>query len=243
MDSLLFTATSGASRVLKAQHVRSNNLSNADTAGFRADMERVRSVEMQGPGFDGRTMVVTNSASTRFDSGDIMKTGRPLDVAIMGEGYLAVETPAGNEAYTRAGNIQVDTFGAMTINGFPVLGENGPLVVPDYQKIEISERGQVSVIPPGGGAEIVAGTLKLVKPEMNQLQKESDSLLHSVDGVPFAVDETVQLSPEHIEGSNVSAIDELISVMSLTRNFEMQVRMMKTAETLAQAGNKLMAAR
>ncbi|MCV5745975.1 flagellar biosynthesis protein FlgF, partial [Escherichia coli] len=77
-----------------------------------------------------------------------------MDVAIMGEGYLAVETPAGNEAYTRAGNIQVDTFGAMTINGFPVLGENGPLVVPDYQKIEISERGQVSVIPPGGGAEI-----------------------------------------------------------------------------------------
>ncbi|WP_029800129.1 flagellar hook-basal body complex protein, partial [Vibrio parahaemolyticus] len=151
MDSLLFTATSGASRVLKAQHVRSNNLSNADTAGFRADMERVRSVELQGPGFDGRTMVVTNSASTRFDSGDVVKTGRALDVAVMGEGYLAVETPAGNEAYTRAGNIQIDTFGAMSINGFPVVGENGPLVVPDYQKIEISERGLVSVIPPGGG--------------------------------------------------------------------------------------------
>ncbi|HCG8545364.1 TPA: flagellar basal body rod protein FlgF [Vibrio parahaemolyticus] len=243
MDSLLFTATSGASRVLKAQHVRSNNLSNADTAGFRADMERVRSVELQGPGFDGRTMVITNSASTRFDSGDVVKTGRALDVAVMGEGYLAVETPAGNEAYTRAGNIQIDTFGAMSINGFPVVGENGPLVVPDYQKIEISERGLVSVIPPGGGAEIAVGTLKLVKPEINQLQKESDSLLHSVDGVPFAADETVQLAPEHIEGSNVSAIDELIGVMSLTRNFEMQVRMMKTAETLAQAGNKLMAAR
>ncbi|MBO0216987.1 flagellar hook-basal body complex protein, partial [Vibrio sp. Vb2880] len=90
------------------------------------------------PGFDGRTMVVTNSASTRFDAGDIVKTGRPLDVAVMGEGYLSVETPAGNEAYTRAGNIQVDTFGALTINGFPVLGDNGPLVVPDYQKIEIS---------------------------------------------------------------------------------------------------------
>lgn len=243
MDSLLFTATSGASRVLKAQHVRSNNLSNADTAGFRADMERVRSVELQGTGFDGRTMVVTNSAATRFDSGDIMKTGRPLDVAIMGEGYLTVETPIGNEAYTRAGNIKVDTFGAMSINGFPVVGENGPIVVPDFQKIEISERGRVSVIPPGGGAEVEVGTLKMVKPPINQLQKESDSLLHSVDGVPFPADETVQLSPEHIEGSNVSAIDELLSVMSLTRNFEMQVRMMKTAETLAQAGNKLMAAR
>ncbi|TOM88280.1 flagellar biosynthesis protein FlgF, partial [Vibrio parahaemolyticus] len=90
-----------------------------------------------------------NSASTRFDSGDVVKTGRALDVAVMGEGYLAVETPAGNEAYTRAGNIQIDTFGAMSINGFPVVGENGPLVVPDYQKIEISERGLVSVIPPG----------------------------------------------------------------------------------------------
>lgn len=83
MDSLLFTATTGASRVLKAQHVRSNNLSNADTAGFRADMERVNSVPLQGSGFDGRTMVVTNSAATRFDSGDVVKTGRPLDIAIM----------------------------------------------------------------------------------------------------------------------------------------------------------------
>ncbi|BBM66252.1 hypothetical protein VA249_28980 [Vibrio alfacsensis] len=87
------------------------------------------------------------------------------------------------------------------------------------------------------------GTLKLVKPPMDQLQKESDSLLHSADGAPFPIDETVQISPEHLEGSNVSAIDELLSVMSLTRNFEMQVRMMKTAETLAQAGNKLMAAK
>ncbi|MDF2152587.1 flagellar basal-body rod protein FlgF [Vibrio sp. CAU 1672] len=243
MDNLLFTATSGASRVMKAQHVRSNNLSNADTAGFRADMERVQSVQLQGAGFDGRTMVVTNSASTRFDSGDLVKTGRPLDVAIMGDGYLAVETPGGGEAYTRAGNIQVDTFGAMSINGFPVLSENGPMLLPDYQKVEISERGRVSVIPPGGGAEIEVGTLKLVNPPINQLQKESDTLLHSTEGDQFPVDETVQLAPEHIEGSNVSAIDELVGVMSLTRNFEMQVRMMKTAETLAQAGNKLMAAR
>ncbi|MGR5236447.1 flagellar basal-body rod protein FlgF [Vibrio alfacsensis] len=243
MDSLLFTATSGASRVLKAQHVRSNNLSNADTAGFRADMERVSSIDLKGAGFDGRTMVVTNSAATRFDSGDIMKTGRPLDVAIMGEGYLAVETPVGEEAYTRAGNIKIDNFGVMSINGFQVLGDNGPLVVPDFQKIEISERGRVSVIPPGGGAEVEVGTLKMVNPPVDQLQKESDSLLHSLDGAPFPMDETVKLSPEHLEGSNVSAIDELLSVMSLTRNFEMQVRMMKTAETLAQAGNKLMAAK
>ncbi|MBN3575801.1 flagellar basal-body rod protein FlgF [Vibrio neptunius] len=243
MDSLLFTATSGASRVLKAQHVRSNNLSNADTAGFRADMERVSSIPLQGAGFDGRTMVVTNSASTRFDEGDIVKTGRALDVAVMGDGYLTVQTAEGQEAYTRAGNIKVDSFGALSINGFAVVGEGGPLVLPDYQKVEISERGRISVVPPGGGAELEVGTLKLVKPETSQLEKQSDSLLHSVDGNPFAADQTVQLAPEHIEGSNVSAIDELLNVMSLTRNFEMQVRMMKTAETLAQAGNKLMSSR
>ncbi|KJY87066.1 MULTISPECIES: flagellar basal-body rod protein FlgF [Vibrio] len=243
MDSLLFTATSGASRVLKAQHVRSNNLSNADTAGFRADMERVSSIPLQGAGFDGRTMVVTNSASTRFDEGDIVKTGRALDVAVMGDGYLTVQTAEGQEAYTRAGNIKVDSFGALSVNGFAVVGEGGPLVLPDYQKVEISERGRISVVPPGGGAELEVGTLKLVKPETSQLEKQSDSLLHSVDGNPFAADQTVQLAPEHIEGSNVSAIDELLNVMSLTRNFEMQVRMMKTAETLAQAGNKLMSSR
>lgn len=243
MDSLLFTATSGASRVLQAQHVRSNNLSNADTAGFRADMERVSSIPLQGSGFDGRTMVVTNSASTRFDEGDIVKTGRSLDVAVMGDGYLTVQTADGQEAYTRAGNIKVDSFGALSINGFAVVGDGGPLILPDHQKVEISERGRISVIPPGGGAELEVGTLKLVKPEANQLQKHSDSLLHSVDGNPFAANDGVQLAPEHIEGSNVSAIDELLNVMSLTRNFEMQVRMMKTAETLAQAGNKLMSSR
>lgn len=91
----------------------------------------------------------------------------------MGDGYLTVETPIGNEAYTRAGNIKVDTFGAMSINGFPVVGENGPIVVPDFQKIEISERGRVSVIPPGGGAEVEVGTLKMVKPPINQLQKRA----------------------------------------------------------------------
>lgn len=243
MDNLLFTATSGASRALKAQHVHSNNLSNADTAGFRADMERVQSLPVEGVGFDGRTMVVTNSASTRFDAGDLIKTGRPLDIAIRGDGFFAVETPAGNEAYTRAGNIYIDEQGVMSVNGFPLLGENGALVLPDYQKIEISERGQVSIVPPGGGATMQVGALKLVNPPEGRIQKNSDGLFHELDGGILPMDETVQLAPEHLEGSNVSAINELLSVMSLTRNFEMQIRMMKTAETLAQAGNKLMAAR
>ncbi|NLS13732.1 flagellar basal body rod protein FlgF [Vibrio sp. SM6] len=244
MDSLLFTAASGASRVLKAQHVRSNNLSNADTAGFRADMERVQSVDIQGAGFDGRTMAVTNSAMTRFDPGAVVKTGRTLDVSILGDGFFGVQTPIGNEAYTRAGGFKIDQAGALTVNGFPVVGDDGAaMIIPEYQKIEISERGVISVVPPGGGAEIQVGNLKLVNPPLNQVQKESDGLFHSLDGVPFNADPQMQVAPEHLEGSNVSAIDELVSVMSLTRNFEMQVRMMKTAETLAQAGNKLMAAR
>ncbi len=243
MDSFLYTATSGASRVLKAQQVHSNNLSNADTAGFRADMERLNSVPLQGSGFDGRTMVVTNSTATRYDSGDITKTGRPLDVAILGEGFFAVETPNGEEAYTRAGNIAVDVNGALSINGFALIGENGPMVLPEYQKVEVSERGVISITPPGGGAEVQVGAMKLVRPEPNELQKQSDSLLHTVNGGVLDADETVQIASEHVEGSNVSAIDELLNVMSLTRNFEMQVRMMKAAETLAQAGNKMMSAR
>ncbi len=244
MDSLLFTAMSGASRVLQAQHVRSNNLSNADTAGFRADMERVQSLALEGAGFDGRTMVVTNSAMTRFDEGSLVKTGRALDIAVVGQGFFAVQNFIGNEAYTRAGNIQVDNQGAMTVNGFPLLDDGGaPMELPEHQKVEISERGVVSVVPPGGGAEIQVGTLKRVNPEINNIQKQEDGLFYGLENNVFAHDARVQLAPEHIEGSNVSAIDELVNIMSLTRNFEMQVRMMKTAETLAQAGNKLMASR
>ncbi|MCG3863991.1 MULTISPECIES: flagellar basal body rod protein FlgF [unclassified Photobacterium] len=240
MDSFLYTATSGASRVMKAQHVRSNNLSNADTAGFRADMERVKSIPLQGAGFDGRTMVVTNSAATRFDAGDVIKTGRALDIAINGDGFFTVQTVAGNEAYTRAGNIRVDEQGMMRVNGFPLMSEGEALVLPEYQNVEISDKGVVSIVPLGGGAELEVGQLKLVNPEFNQLQKQSDGLLHSVNDQVFAQDPSVAMTAGHLEGSNVSAINELVSVMSLTRNFEMQVRMMKTAETLAQAGTRLM---
>ncbi|WP_318491140.1 flagellar basal-body rod protein FlgF [Photobacterium leiognathi] len=240
MDSFLYTATSGASRVMKAQHVRSNNLSNADTAGFRADMERVQSIPLQGAGFDGRTMVVTNSAATRFDAGDVIKTGRALDIAINGDGFFTVQTIAGNEAYTRAGNIRVDEEGMMRVNGFPLMSEGEALVLPEHQDVEISDKGVVTVVPPGGGAKLEVGQLKLVNPEFTQLQKHSDGLFHPINDQVFAQDPTVAITVGHLEGSNVSAINELVSVMSLTRNFEMQVRMMKTAETLAQAGTRLM---
>ncbi|PJC86415.1 flagellar biosynthesis protein FlgF [Vibrio sp. HA2012] len=243
MDALLYTASSGASRVLQAQHVRSNNLSNADTAGFRADMERAQSVTVPGTGFDGRTMVVTNSASTRFDNGDLVKTGRALDIAVNGDGFFTVQAMDGNEAYTRAGNIRVDQDGNMRVNGFALMADGGPIVLPEYQSVEISSRGMVTVVPPGGGAQINVGQIKLVNPEIDQLQKESDGLLHNVQGGAFPVDIAVQVAPEHLEGSNVSAIEELVGVMSLTRNFEMQVRAMKTAETLAEAGNRLMSSR
>ncbi|WP_318486534.1 flagellar basal-body rod protein FlgF [Photobacterium leiognathi] len=240
MDSFLYTATSGASRVMKAQHVRSNNLSNADTAGFRADMERVQSIPLQGAGFDGRTMVVTNSAATRFDAGDVIKTGRALDIAINGDGFFTVQTIAGNEAYTRAGNIRVDEEGMMRVNGFPLMSEGEALVLPEHQDVEISDKGVVTAVPPGGGAKLEVGQLKLVDPEFTQLQKQSDGLFHPINDQVFAQDPTVAITAGHLEGSNVSAINELVSVMSLTRNFEMQVRMMKTAETLAQAGTRLM---
>ncbi|WP_318494909.1 flagellar basal-body rod protein FlgF [Photobacterium leiognathi] len=240
MDSFLYTATSGASRVMKAQHVRSNNLSNADTAGFRADMERVQSIPLQGAGFDGRTMVVTNSAATRFDAGDVIKTGRALDIAINGDGFFTVQTIAGNEAYTRAGNIRVDEEGMMRVNGFPLMSEGEALVLPEHQDVEISDKGVVTVVPPSGGAKLEVGQLKLVDPEFTQLQKHSDGLFHPINDQVFAQDPTVAITAGHLEGSNVSAINELVSVMSLTRNFEMQVRMMKTAETLAQAGTRLM---
>ncbi|MBD8513839.1 flagellar basal-body rod protein FlgF [Photobacterium sp. WH77] len=240
MDSLLYTATSGASRVLSAQQVRSNNLSNADTTGFRADMERAKSYAIQGRGFDGSTMVVTNSASTRFDAGDMVKTGRKLDIAINGDGFLTVQSPDGGESYTRAGNLKIDQQGNLTVNGFPVMAEGEPIVIPPNQSIEISETGMVTVIPPGGGAELEVGQLKLVNPNIADVQKMNDGLLQARDGNDFAADATVRLAPEHLEGSNVSAIEELVSVMSLTRNFEMQVRMMKTAEKLAQAGNRLL---
>ncbi|HSI60760.1 MAG TPA: flagellar basal body rod protein FlgF [Ideonella sp.] len=240
MDALIYTLMSGAERSMRAQQVHANNLANLETAGFRADMEMSVSQAVEGFGYDARhvTKLQTNGISSR--EGAVRQTGRELDLAVQGAGYLAVQQGAGGaEAYTRAGNLQIDAEGALSVNGRPVLGDGGPIVLPPYSRMDIATDGTISIQAPGQEAMQPVDKLKLVKADAAQLTKNVAGLLVTRSGDPLAADETVKVQGGHLEGSNVSAVEEMVATMGLNRDFEVQMKLYKAADSMAEAGNRL----
>jgi flagellar basal-body rod protein FlgF len=239
MDALIYTAMSGAERALRGQQVHANNLANMDTAGFRANMELSTAVQLPGYGYDDRHMSTMQANAINGRQGTLKATGRELDIAISGDGYFAVQGPTG-EAYTRAGAITLDADGTMTVNGMQLLGEGGPITLPPYRKIEIGQDGTVSILGQGTTAEMqVIDRLKLVKAESSELTKNEAGLIVARDGQPLQMDTTVQVRTGHLEGSNVSAIEEMVATMSLNRTFEVQMKMFKASDSMNEAGNRL----
>ncbi len=239
MEKLIYTAMSGAQHTLMAQQIRANNLANVNTAGFRADYEQVSAAALSGIGYPSRVLAREEPAGSNFASGPLMATGRKLDLAIRGDGFFAVQTADGKEAYTRAGNVEVDAEGRMLVNGRPLLGEGGELTLPEHRSLSFGNDGTVSVTPPGGGARLEAGRIKLVQPETRDLVKGEDGLFRLRQGGEAESSDSVVLASGYLEGSNVNAVDELVNTMALTRNFELQVRMMKSADEQARLGAKL----
>jgi len=244
MDALVYTAASGASRVMKAQMVRADNLGNSDTAGFRSQLERAEAFVVKGAGFKGRMLVNTLPSGINLTPSALDKTGRALDMAIKGDGLFAIQHFDGSEAYTRSGSFKIDSNSQLHLNGRAVLDDAGqPINIPPYRSIEVSQSGLISIIPQGGDVVEVIGQLKLVNPQANQLIKDEYGLMVSNDKMPFAQEPGIHVASGFIEESNVSPVTELVDVMSLTRNFEMQLKMMKAAEDIAKAGNRLISER
>lgn len=242
MDALIYTAMSGAERALKAQQVHANNLANMDTGGFRADMEMSTAHSlMTGSGYDDRHLaqMQANTMSTR--SGALKATGRELDVAIAGDGYLAVQWNGG-EAYTRAGAMALDADGALTINGHPVLGEGGPITLPVHSKLAIGADGTLSIQTPGKAEMQSVDKIKLVRAEPAELRKNEAGLIVTRGGETLATDTTVQLREGFLEGSNVSAVEEMVATMSLNRTFEVQMKLFKASDSMNEVGNRLLGA-
>ncbi|MFQ2270005.1 lateral flagellar basal-body rod protein LfgF [Aeromonas enteropelogenes] len=239
MEKLIYTAMSGAQHTLMAQQIRANNLANVNTAGFRADFERVSAQALTGDGYQSRVMAREELAGTDFKAGVLMQTGRPLDVAIRGDGFFTVQSADGKESYTRAGNLTQDADGLLTLNGRPVLGDGGELVLPAYRDIHFGKDGTLSVTPPGGGARLEVGRLKLVNPDTRELVKGPDGLFRQRQGEDAEMSDEVVMASGFLEGANVNAVDELVSSMALTRNFELQVKLMKSADDQARQGARL----
>jgi len=238
MDALIYTAMSGAERALRGQQVHANNLANMDTGGFRANMELSTSQPVPGYGYDDRHMSQLQANGVSTKQGTLKATGRDLDVAISGDGFFTVQGPNG-EAYTRAGALTLDQDGILKDNGNPILGEGGPISLPEYSKIAIAQDGTVSIQSPGTTTMQVIDKLKLVKAEGSELVKNEAGLLVARNGLPLATDPTVLVRPGHLEGSNVSAVEEMVATMSLNRTFEVQMKLLKASDTNAETGNKL----
>jgi flagellar basal-body rod protein FlgF len=244
MDKLIFTAVSGADRVMRAQQVHANNLANMETPGFRANMELASTAGLMqgyGQGYDDRYYAKVQADSISTKAGAVRETGRSLDVALNGNGYLAVQYNDG-EAYTRGGAIDMDANGALSIGGRPLLGEGGPIVLPQNLAVEIARDGTVSVLTEGSTQLQVVDRLRLVNAEGGQLTKNEAGLIVARDGQPLQPDENVTVRSRALEGSNVSAVEEMVATMSLTRAFEVQMKLFKAGDDMEQAGNRLLGA-
>jgi len=243
MDKLLYVAMSGAKETLRAQAANNHNLANASTTGFKADLSAFQSRAVTGPGYASRVYATDSTVGWDSTSGSQLQTGNPLDLSINGPGYIAVQDVTGNEAYTRAGDLHVDSNGQlMTATGLPVLGDNGPMSVPPYSSITVAKDGTVSVIPLGSTAQTsaVVGRIKLVNPSVDSVQRGTDGLFHSTGTEPVVADAATTVTAGTLESSNVNIASAMVNMIELARHFDMQVKALHTADENSQVSTKLL---
>lgn len=233
MDRVLYVVANGGKQLMHAQALNSHNLANANTVGFQQDLANFRTQLIQGPGLETRAFATAEDVGVTFDKGTIQTTGRSLDVAVNGDGWLAVQAPDGSEAYTRAGNLHVNTNGQlMTGADHPVLGDAGPIVIPEYEHLDIGVDGTISVRPIGQTPSTLSevGRIKLVSPDHANLVKGGDGLLRTRDNAPAEAATDATLVSGALESSNVNGIEAMVNMIALARQYEVQVKVMKTAE-------------
>ena len=243
MDKSLYIAMSGAKQTLLAQTANANNLSNTQTTGFKSDLQQFRSQPVFGAGFPTRVYAMTERPGTDLSPGSLQTTGRDLDVAINGEGWLAVQGADGQEAYTRAGDLRITPEGLLqTGTGLQVLGQDGPIAIPAVQKLTIGKDGTISIIPLGSNATTLESLdrIKLVKPELANLEKRDDGLMHLKTAATTEASADVELVQGALEGSNVNAIEAMVAMIELAKNFELQTKVMKSADENSNISAKLM---
>lgn len=232
MDRLIYTAMTGASHVLQQQASVAQNLANINTPGFRAGIDAFRAVPLQGEGLPTRTFVVDSTAGTDFRPGVMQQTGRALDVALDGKGWIAVEDANGREAYTRNGSFQVLPSGILqTRSGQNVVGDAGPITIPPDSEVTIAKDGTVSTVPSGTQPSqvVVVGRIKLVNPPEAQLVRGEDALFRTGNGAPADADAAVTVTSGSIESSNVNMVESMVNMISLARQFDTQMKLLQTA--------------
>lgn len=228
----------GAKATMQRQEVLANNLANASTTGFRAELQAFRAVPVRGEGASTRVYALESTVGHDQRPGPVQGTGRSLDVAMQGNAWLAVQSLDGTEAYTRAGALQVDAEGQLvTPTGLPVLGDGGPVTLPANAAIDIGPDGTISATV-GNQRPQQVGRLKLVTPEA-PLVRGTDGLFRAADG-DLPADANARLQAGALEGSNVSPVETMVAMIAAARQFEHQMKMLQGAEQREQAAQKLL---
>ncbi|MFM2485062.1 flagellar basal-body rod protein FlgF [Celerinatantimonas yamalensis] len=235
MDKFLYISMTGAAQGMDALAVRANNLANANTTGFKSDFEQARAMQAYGEGFPSRVFAMRENPGQNFDPGPLKTTGRDLDIAVANQGWISIQDNQGKEALTRDGNLTVSATGVLqTMTGHPVLGNNNqPIILPlPVSKININRDGTIEVrpqgAPPDGLEEI--NRIKLANPATKSLRKGTDGLFRLAGNQPIQADANVRVIKDALEGSNVNPIEEMTQLINIQHNYDMQVKMMRTAE-------------
>ena len=244
MDRMIYIGMAGAKQALEQQASVANNMANVSTPGFRAQINSFRAIPVVGEELPTRTFVTAITPGADMSAGPLMPTGRPLDVAIRGDGWFTVTAPDGSEAFTRVGNLQVGADGQLqTMAGRPLMGDGGALVVPPDSAVSVTDSGQVIAQAAGNGATggVELGRLKLVNPPAADMERGEDGLFRVRAGAAAPqADPAVTVRSGVLEGSNVNPVEAMVAMISNARRFEMQMKTLQTAETNDQTANKLL---
>lgn len=248
MDHAIYTAMGAASQTLERQAVTANNLANASTPGFRAQLNALRAVPVEGLSLPTRVLVTASTPGADLSQGAMNYTERPLDVAVQQDGWLVVNTADGGEAYTRNGHMQIDSTGQLTIQGHAVIGDGGPITIPQNAEITIAADGSITALNPGDApnATVQLGRLKLVKATGQEVTRGDDGMFRLNEnarnqrGAVLPNDTTVQVMPGVMEGSNVKPVETMVDMIANARRFEMQMKVISSVDENEQRANQLL---
>lgn len=244
MDKSLYVAMTGASATMRAQASVAHNLANANTVGFRATLNGTVAAPIEGDGHASRVAASSRTFGVSDAAGAVVNTGNPLDVALRPGHWLSVQDAQGGVAFTRAGDLQLTPNGILvTAAGDPVLDAQGaPLAIPPHERVEIAADGTVSIVPQGQPATDMAEVARLgvVASPTAALEHGEDGLMRQPAGAePLPAAAGQVLTAGMVEGSNADATGALVSMIQLSRQFEMQVRLLHTADENARSSNSL----
>lgn len=228
MDKSLFINMSGAQNSMRQLEIITNNLANINTTGFKADNAFVEQYKLNASQNESRVFSRVNKTFTDFKQGSVYTTDRDLDVAIRGNGFIAVQSKNGVEGYTRDGSLQIRDGVLVSKGGDIVLGNSGPINIPQAERISINEDGSVAAKYAGNDEMVPIDKIKLVNPDVTQLSKGKDTLFYLNGNGTAPIDTNVTLMPGALEGSNVSAIETMTQLIDLTRSYQVHTNFMRT---------------